>query len=68
MSGRSEFLSIGGRIPLFTAIFLFVETIISSKICFHDPKIRISLKNTFPPDKNKTDRGFQNMDKKNGFH
>ena len=35
---ESEFLSIGNSILLFTAFFLLVETIISSKICFHQPK------------------------------
>ena len=36
----------------------------SSKIRFHQPKTRISLKNTFPLDRKKTGRGLQNMEKK----
>ena len=47
---ESEFLPIGNSILLFTAFFLLVETIISSKLRFHYTKIRSSLKNTFPLD------------------
>ena len=45
---ESEFLSIENSILLFTAFFL--QTIISSKILFHQPEIRIYLTNTFPLD------------------
>ena len=45
---ESDFLPVGNSFFLFTAFFLLVETIISSKLRFHQPKIRISLKNTFP--------------------
>ena len=65
---ESEFLSIGNSILLFRTFFLLVEIIISSKICFHQPKIRISLKNTFPLDGKKTDRGLRKMEKEDDFH
>ena len=47
---ESEFLPIGNSILLFTAFVLLVEIIISFKLRFHYPKIRSSLKNTFPLD------------------
>ena len=60
---ESEFLSIENSILLFTAFFLSVETIISSKIRFHQPKTRISLKNTFPLHRKKLARSQINRKK-----
>ena len=46
----SEFMCTGSSIILFTAFFLLMETIISSKLSFLWVEIRISLNNNFPLD------------------
>ena len=46
------------------SFFLLVDAIISSKICFHQPRIRIYFKNTFPLDGKKTSSGLRKMEKK----
>ena len=59
---ESEFLSIENSIHLFTAFFL--QTIISSKILFHQPENKDLLDKYFSTRRRKTGRGLQKMEEK----